>query len=74
MNIFSGLLFLQGHISNTDLVNSLADTTPAKDYGQTYGNKVANKKALRETWDEHLRDPSLQPTCHPDARTAAGCG
>jgi hypothetical protein len=67
MNIFSGLLFLQGHIADTDLANSLADNQPAEDYGQTYGNQVANEKHFREPWDKHRRDPSLHPiaNCTP---------
>jgi len=65
MNIFAGLLFLQGHITNTELAQSLTDNQPAEDYGQTYGNQVANEKHFREPWDKHRRDPSLHPvaTC-----------
>jgi len=73
MNIFSGLLFLQGHVANSDLASSLADNTPAEDYGQTYGNQVANEKHFREPWDQHRRDPSLQPIKHGDACGAVGC-
>jgi hypothetical protein len=74
MNIFTGLLFLQGHITNSDLAGSLADTTPAEDYGQTYGNHVANEKQFRAPWDKRRRDPSLQPIEHPDACSVGGCG
>ena len=72
MNIFAGLLFLHGHISNADLASTLAEPTPAEDYGQTYGNQVANEKQFREPWDKHRRDPSLQPLQHPEA--CVGCG
>jgi hypothetical protein len=61
MNIFAGLLFLQGHIANPDLAQTLSDHQPAEDYGQTYGNHVANEKQFREPWDKHRRDPSLHP-------------
>ncbi len=74
MNIFTGLLFLQGHITNTDLAHSLADRTPAEGYGQTYGNEIANEKQFRERWDKHRRDPSLQPLEHDVACSVVGCG
>jgi len=61
MNVFAGLMFLQGHITNTELAHSLADNQPAEDYCQTYGNHVANEKHFREPWDKHRRDPSLHP-------------
>ena len=73
MSIFTGLLFLQGHISNADLASSLADTSPAEDYGPTYGNQIANEKQFRERWDQHRRDPSLQPLHHPEP-CIGGCG
>ena len=74
MNIFAGLLFLQGHIANTELASSLTDKQPTEDYGQTYGNEVANEKHFREPWNQHRRDPSLQPIRHRDAPCTAGCG
>lgn len=77
MNIFQGLLFLHGHISNAALASSLArsgvETTPEEDYGQTYGNRIANEKHFREPWDQRRRDPSLQPIQHPNA-CVGGCG
>ncbi len=73
MNIFSGLLFLHGHIVNVDLAKRLAGDTPAEDYGQTYGNHVANEKHFREPWDRHRRDPSLQPIKHVDVNGAVSC-
>ncbi len=76
MNIFKGLLFLQGHIANVELARSLAkahtDAEPAEDYGQTYGSHVANEKHFREPWDQHRRDPSLQPIKHPQP-CVGGC-
>ena len=72
MNIFAGLLFLHGHISNADLARSLAEPMPTEDYGQTHGNQVANEKQIREPWDKRRRDPSLQPIAHQDA--CVGCG
>ena len=77
MNIFNGLLFLQGHIANVELARSLtqsrADVEPTEDYGQTYGNHVANEKHFREPWDQHRRDPSLQPIKPGDACSVGGC-
>ena len=77
MNIFKGLLFLHGHITNAELASSLTrsgtDTDVAEDYGQTYGNHVANEKQFRERWDQHRRDPSLQPIKHPQP-CVGGCG
>lgn len=52
MNIYTGLLFLQGHI---------ADPRPyAEDDGYrqpSYGNSAANERALRERWEDgrHVR-------------------
>ena len=78
MNFFQGLLFLHGHIVNTELAKSLirsdAESTPDEDYGQTYGNHVANEKHFREPWDQHRRDPSLQPIKHGNACSVGGCG
>jgi hypothetical protein len=74
MNIFTGLLFQHGHITNVDLAKRLADTKPADDYGQTYGNQVANEKHFRESWDKNRRDPSLQPIRQRDPDCTVGCG
>ncbi len=74
MNIFTGLLFLHGHITNVELAKRLADNQPADDYGQTYGNQLANEKHFRAPWDKHRRDPSLQPTRHGIPDCTVGCG
>ena len=73
MNIFSGLLFMHGHITNPELAKRLAGEPETEDYGQTYGNHVANEKHFREPWDQHRRDPSLQPIVHPDPCLGGGC-
>lgn len=46
MNVYTGLLFLQGHVADPTL---FADDAG---YGQpTYGNRVANERVLRESWE-----------------------
>ena len=42
MNVYTGLLFLQGHIT---------DAEAFADYGAGYGNRVANARAARERWE-----------------------
>lgn len=44
MNVYTGLLFLHGHIADPSL---FADASYAT---SRYGNKVANDRALREPW------------------------
>ena len=46
MNVYTGLLFLQGHIADAELF---------ADYGAGYGNRVANARAARESWEK--REP-----------------
>ena len=43
MNVYTGLLFLHGHLVDLRAVDP--------DYGQTYGNRVANDRVLRESWE-----------------------
>ena len=66
MNIFKGLLFLQEYLRE--------DEPDDEDYGQFYGNHVANEKQFREPWDRRRRDPSLQPLKHGHACSVGGCG
>ena len=42
MNIYTGLLFLHGY---------RVDIEQLIDYGPSYGNEVANQRALRESWE-----------------------
>lgn len=42
MNLFTGLLFLHGYVTDPDLL---------VDYRAGYGNRVANAKATRERWE-----------------------
>jgi hypothetical protein len=46
MNVYTGLLFLQGHIADPGLF-----IEPVH-FGPTFGNKVANARAARERWEE----------------------
>jgi hypothetical protein len=47
MNVYTGLLFLQGHIIDPTL---FADAEPG--YGNaSYGNRIATARALREPWE-----------------------
>jgi hypothetical protein len=43
MNVYTGLLFLQGHIVDPSVVDDGYATS-------SYGNRVANARALREPW------------------------
>ena len=45
MNVYTGLLFLQGHI-----VDPGPFAEPAR-FGPSFGNKVANARAARERWE-----------------------
>ena len=42
MNVYTGLLFLHGYLTDPDLL---------ADYGAGYGNRVANARATRERWE-----------------------
>jgi hypothetical protein len=44
MNLYTGLLFLHGHIADPSLLDDTGYAT------STYGNKVANARALRAPW------------------------
>jgi hypothetical protein len=48
MNVYTGLLFLHGHIVDPRLV---AEPAPPAAYGTSYGNRVANARVLRERWE-----------------------
>ena len=50
MNVYTGLLFLHGHIVDTRTFAAPAD------YGPSYGNKVANDRLLRERWENERRE------------------
>ena len=50
MNVYTGLLFLQGHIADAGLFAGYDD------YRQpSYGNPSANARALRERWENEHR-------------------
>ena len=49
MNVYTGLLFLQGHIADPGVLGDDAG------YGAGYGNRVANARAARDSWER--RDP-----------------
>ena len=44
MNLYTGLLFLHGHLTDATLFDDTSYAT------SSYGNKVANARALREPW------------------------
>jgi hypothetical protein len=46
MNIYTGLLFLQGHIADARVFAGDAG------YSRSYGNDVANQRALRPSWEK----------------------
>ena len=51
MNVYTGLLFLQGHVVDASLFDD------ATGYAQpTYGNRVANERVLRERWENERRE------------------
>ena len=51
MNVYTGLLFLQGHIADAGLF------TRRDGYRQSsYGNPAANERALRERWESERRE------------------
>ena len=63
MNLFKGLLFLHGHITDPGLLDD--------DYASSYGNKAAAER--------RFQDAFAQPTfarreSSPDLCSAAGCG
>ena len=61
MNVYTGLLFLQGHIADPRLFDDDAG------YGQaSYGNRVANERGLRERWENERREH------HPSAPAQDG--
>jgi hypothetical protein len=49
MNLYTGLLFLHGHLVD------LAPFAEQPEYGPSYGNKVANDRVLRERWANERR-------------------
>lgn len=64
MNIFKGLLFLEGYLTDT----SLADD----EFGPSYGNKTASQRAFRDAFSEPefgRREAVSSEPC-----SAAGCG
>jgi hypothetical protein len=60
MNVYTGLLFLHGHILDA---NAFAD---APEYGPSFGNQVANERGLRDRWERERRQH------HRPAVAAAG--
>jgi len=63
MNIYTGLLFLQGHIADARLFDGDAE------FGRTYGNAVANDRHLRESWER--RDGGREDDAGGDVPKAA---
>jgi hypothetical protein len=51
MNVYTGLLFLHGHILDAGL---LADRDGYRE--PRYGNSAANQRALRERWENERRE------------------
>ena len=45
MNIYTGLLFLHGHVAD---VRTFAEDP---EFSPTYGNRVANERALLPSWE-----------------------
>jgi hypothetical protein len=64
MNIYTGLLFLHGHIADARLFDSDAE------FGRTYGNSVANDRALRERWERKGREDDLDEPAKDVPRAA----
>ena len=60
MNVYTGLLFLKGHIADVGLFAGYDDYRLP-----SYGNSAANARALRERWDDERRQG------HPQAGRAA---
>ena len=51
MNVYTGLLFLQGHVADPGLFDDDAG------YRQrSYGNRVANDRVLRDRWENERRE------------------
>jgi hypothetical protein len=67
MNIYKSLLFLHGY---------LLDPTLADDeFGQTYGNRVASEKALRERWESERGPAEVSAiAARVDSSSVVGCG
>ena len=63
MNIFKGLLFLEGHIVDPRLLDD--------SFGPQYGNQRASERAFREPFatPAFARAAPAAPAC-----SAAGCG
>jgi hypothetical protein len=63
MNLFKGLLFLHGHITDPALLED--------DYTATYGNKAAATRRFRDAFAE----PTFaRRDADDNAECAAGCG
>ena len=67
MNIYKSLLFLHGY---------LLDPTLADDeFGQTYGNRVASEKALRERWESERSPAEISAVAAGgESCSVVGCG
>ena len=63
MNLFKGLLFLHGHITDPSLLDD--------DYASSYGNKAAAERGFRDRFAE----PTFAPRAVAPAICATGgCG
>jgi len=51
MNVYTGLLFLHGHIIDAGLF-----AEPEGYRQSSYGNSAANERALRERWENERRE------------------
>ena len=63
MNIFKGLLFLEGYLTPSALTE--------EDFGPSYGNKIASQRSFGDSFGG---PESAHPPVAVDACSAAGCG
>jgi hypothetical protein len=63
MNIYTGLLFLHGHVVDARTFAQDAD------FGPTYGNRIASERALRPSW-KPAKDAGREDDIHGEPKAA----
>jgi hypothetical protein len=66
MNLFKGLLFLEGHFSDTTFLT--------EDFGEHYGAQAAAQRMFAERWSESSGKRRHDVAPSGDAPSPAGCG
>lgn len=71
MNIYKNLLFLHGYLLDRDVDDA--------GYGQEFGNRIANERALRPRWQHGPGRPAPArrapgPGANPDEPCLGACG